>query len=158
MQDSFKKNINNDFMSHLLAIIGPIIKKLVQDCVLILLGTQLCRFLTKRLHKLIGISHIFQVYHQPVSLFGANPNLLLWKMNSPLIEILLHPKSGVVFSKLLFDFLALIPVLYVLKNIVVPVIRNYRLAVSLDQACGSEPRHWFYGHLERVSTKHLAFD
>jgi len=79
------------------------------------------------------------------------------RMNSRFIEVMLNTGSGIFFSRLLFDVLSVFPVFYFIQKIFVPVIRQYRLALHLDQICGSEPRHWFYGHMKRVNFTYLIF-
>ena len=69
---------------------------------------------------------------------------------SRFLDTLLISGGGFLSSRLLFDALVLLPVVYFIVKVLVPVFRQYRLALNLDRICGSEPRHWFYGHMKTV--------
>jgi len=79
-------------------------------------------------------------------------------MNSYFIGILLSTKTGFVFSRLIFDVFALLLILNFTVKVILPIIRKYRLALYLDRTCGSEPRHWLYGHLKIVSFSGWKFN
>ena len=72
-------------------------------------------------------------------------------MSLNLFEFLLSPGEGFLFSRLIFDGVALLAILYITIKVIIPIIRKYRFSTFIDQLCGSEPRHWFFGHLQKVS-------
>ena len=78
-------------------------------------------------------------------------------MNSYFLEFFIYSGTGFVFSRLLADVLVLLLLLHFIREVALPVIKNYRLALYLDRICGSERRHWLYGHLLKVSLFHLLF-
>ena len=72
-------------------------------------------------------------------------------MKSWLFRILLRSGSGFLFSTLLTELVLFLSICYVTWKILIPVLRNYRLAKHLDRLCDTVPRHWFHGHLVNVS-------
>ena len=77
-------------------------------------------------------------------------------MRSYFFETLFHPGNGVIFSRLVIDLVAFLLIFYVVGNIFIPIIQNYRLAIYLDHLCGKDPRHWFYGHLLKVELRVIS--
>ena len=65
-------------------------------------------------------------------------------------EILIQSGSGFLFSTLLADLIGLLITIFAVKNMIIPAIRNYRLATVLNDLCGTDSRHWLHGHTIKV--------
>ena len=71
-------------------------------------------------------------------------------MKSWIIDLLLSNSGGYLSSILLIDLLLLGLLLLIIWNLVLPALHNYRLAKRLDLICGTDTKHWFYGHTKKV--------
>jgi len=61
--------------------------------------------------------------------------------------------TGIVTSLLAIDIGLLVLILFVSKNLLIPVASSFKKAKSLDALAGAAPRHWFYGHAKQVRNR-----
>ena len=58
--------------------------------------------------------------------------------------------SGFITSLILVDTAIILCGIFLMKVLVIPTVKTYHKAKSIDKLFGTDKSHWFYGHLFKV--------